>query len=203
MDASEATLSTQPSLLLRIRDPQDSAAWQRFVEIYTPFIYNACKSKGLQAADAADVTQDVMHAVSQAIGRFQYDPARGAFRNWLFTVTRSRLNDFFRRRQRHPAGSGESQVQELLQSQPDPDAEEDLWQKAWKQHLLDYAAGIARAEFEPATWTAFWSTTIENRPVKEVAEELGLSTGAVYIARSRVLARLRKVVEEIDERAVE
>lgn len=195
------TLTTQPSLLLRIRDPRDAQAWARFVELYTPFLFGVCKQQGLQSADASDVTQEVMRTVASAIPRFRYDPDRGAFRNWLFTVARSRINDFFRARQRQPVGTGESAVHELLEEQPDESGEDD-WEQSWRQHVLSWAAERVRGEFEPATWRAFWATAVEGRAVKDVAAELGLSAGAVYIARSRVTARLRGVVEEADEHAV-
>ena len=197
------TLTTQPSLLLRIRDPRDAQAWARFVELYTPFLYGVCKQQGLQAADAADVTQEVMRTLASAIPRFRYDPGRGAFRNWLFTVARSRINDFFRARRRQPVGTGESAVHELLEGQPDGAAGDDDWEQSWRQHVLAWAAERVRAEFEPGTWRAFWATAVEGRAVREVAAELGLSAGAVYIARSRVTARLRSVVEEADEYAVQ
>ena len=196
------TLTTQPSLLLRIRDPRDAQAWGRFVELYTPFLFSVCKQQGLQSADAADVTQEVMRTVAAAIPRFRYDPDRGAFRNWLFTVARSRVNDLFRARRRQPVGTGESAVRDLLEEQADP-AEAQDWERSWREHVLGSAAERVRGEFEPATWRAFWATAVEGRAVKDVAAELGLSAGAVYIARSRVTARLRRVVEETDEHAVE
>jgi RNA polymerase sigma factor (sigma-70 family) len=195
------TLTTRPSLLLRIRDPHDARAWAHFVNVYTPFIYGICKKQGLQPADAADVAQEVMRTVASSIQRFRYDPDRGAFRNWLFSVARSRINDLYRARRRQPVGTGDSDVHDLLEEEPDPRGLEDL-EHSWRQHLLGWAAAQVRGEFEPATWRAFWATAVENRPVKEVAAELGLSAGAVYIARSRVTARLRRVVEETDEHAV-
>lgn len=195
------SLTTRPSLLMRIRDPQDGRAWERFIDVYTPFIYGICKKRGLQPADAADVTQEVMRTVTSTIERFRYDPDRGAFRNWLFSVARSRINDLYRARQRQPVGSGDTDVHDLLEAEPDPRGIQDL-ERSWREHLLGWAAGRVRGEFEPATWRAFWATAVENRPVKEVAAELELSAGAVYIARSRVTARLRRVVEETDEHAV-
>jgi RNA polymerase sigma factor (sigma-70 family) len=198
----DACPETQPSLLIRIRDPQDSAAWGRFVDVYTPFIYGVFKRRGLQSADAADVAQDVMRTVASAISRFQYDPDRGSFRGWLFSVARARLNDHYRARQRQPQGSGETAVQELLDAQPGQSDERE-WEQSWRQHLLDWAAQRVQDQFEPATWKAFWATAVEGRPVGQVARELGLSPGAVYIARSRVMARLRKAVEEIDADAVQ
>src|SRR5688500_10388226 len=95
-----AQLETQPSLLVRIRRPQDAAAWQQFVELYAPLVYGFLRKQGLQDADAADVAQDVLRTVAQRIGELEYDRSRGSFRGWLFTVVHSRLADFRRRAHR-------------------------------------------------------------------------------------------------------
>jgi RNA polymerase sigma-70 factor (ECF subfamily) len=187
-------------LLIRVRDQADQTAWERFAEVYTPFIYNVCKKRGLQDADASDVAQEVMQTVASAISRFEYDQKKGSFRSWLFSVTRARITDFHRKQQRQPAVSGGTVVQELLAAQPD--AEENAWEHSWQQHLLEWASERVKSEFEPSTWKAFWATAVHGQGVEEVARELKLSSGAVYIARSRVLARLRRAVEEVDEQAV-
>ena len=107
---------TRASLLLRVRDAKDEAAWVQFVQIYTPLIYGYCRSRGLQESDAADVTQEVMRAVARAIARFEYDPQRGKFRNWLLTVVQSKLHNFLAQQQRQPALAGETTLQ-LAQDQ--------------------------------------------------------------------------------------
>ena len=201
--AVDDSLATRPSLLMRVRDAADDAAWGRFVDAYTPLVYNFCRKRGLQAADAADVAQDVMKAVAAALPRFDYEPRRGRFRDWLFRVTRSKLSNFHRVRQRHPVGSGETDVHELLQEQPDlgaaDPAEAEGWQQSWRQQTFDWAVKVIRDEFQAATWKAFWETAVEGRAVKEVGDELGMSAGAVYIARSRVLSRLREAVGQVDD----
>ena len=201
--AADDSLLTRPSLLLRVRDAGDQAAWNHFVEAYTPLIYHFCRKRGLQAADAADVAQDVMRVVASSLPRFVYEPQRGRFRDWLFRVTRSKLSNFYRVRQRHPVGSGETGVHELLSEQADPGAadpaEADCWQQSWREQTFDWAVNVIRDEFQAATWKAFWETAVRGRPVKEVGDELGMSAGAVYIARSRVLARLREAVRQVDD----
>jgi len=201
--AAEDSLPTRPSLLVRVRDAGDHAAWGRFVEVYTPLVYSFCRKRGLQAADAADVAQDVMKAVAASLPRFVYEPQRGRFRDWLFRVTRSKLSNFHHSRQRHPIGTGETGVHALLSEQPDPSpadpGEAENWQQAWRQQTFDWAVGVIRDEFQAGTWKAFWETAVEGRAVKEVGEELGMSVGAVYIARSRVLARLRDAVGQVDD----
>src|ERR1700693_5395388 len=82
---------TRASLLVRLRDPCDGGAWAEFVHLYAPLVYGYLRKQGLQDADAADLAQDVLVAVAGAVGRLDYDPRRGTFRNWLFTVVRRKL----------------------------------------------------------------------------------------------------------------
>ena len=196
--AVEESLVTRPTLLVHMRDKSDHVAGGRFVDAYTPMVFGFCRKRGLQPADAADVAQDVMRAVAAALPNFRYEPERGRFRDWLYKVTRSKLNSFARARNRQPVGSGETAVHEVLAAQPDGD-EQDLWEQSWKRHIFDWAAGVVREQCEPTTWQAFWATAVEGRPSKEVAQELGMSTGAVYIARCRVLAKLREVAGQVDD----
>jgi RNA polymerase sigma factor (sigma-70 family) len=146
-----------------------------------------------------DVTQDVMAAVSRAVRNFEYDPRRGGFRNWLFTATRNQLGAFFEQKaRRRDEGTGRTSIQEMLRQQPD-DAEEQEWDREYRQHLFEWAARQVRAEFEGATWKAFVLVAVEGRPAAEAAEALGLSPNAVYVAKSRVLSRLRDLVHSVAE----
>src|SRR5258707_2128365 len=85
---------TRASLLLRLRDPQDEAAWRQFIDLYAPLVYGYARKQGLQDADAADLSQEVLGAVAGGVGRLEYDPQRGAFRNWLFTVVPRKLSNW-------------------------------------------------------------------------------------------------------------
>src|SRR5205807_4075476 len=102
---------THPSLLLRIRDAGDRQAWVEFVEVYAPLVYGFARKHGLQDADAADLTQDVLQAVSGGIRRLDYDPRRGTFRGWLFTVVRNKLCNFLAARDRPGRGTGDTDAQ--------------------------------------------------------------------------------------------
>src|SRR2546421_11891451 len=99
---------TRASLLIRIRDSEDKDAWRQFVALYAPLIHGLARRRGLQDADAADLTQEVLRSVTAAIPGLDYDPARGSFRGWLFTVTRRRIHDFLDGRARCEQGSGDS-----------------------------------------------------------------------------------------------
>ncbi len=186
--------STRPSLLVRVRDAADREAWLQFVEIYAPLVYQFARQRGLQDADAADLTQDVLQAVSGAMARLVYDPRRGTFRGWLFTVARNKLHTFLARQKRHAA------TQELSEEHPAPDADEAaLWEREYEQRLFDWAAAQVRPGFQESTWRAFWQTAVEGRSPTDVAGQLGLSVGAVYIAKSRVLARLKEQIQRLQE----
>jgi RNA polymerase sigma-70 factor (ECF subfamily) len=186
--------ATRPSLLVRLRDARDSDAWREFVELYAPLVYRYGRCHRLQDADAADLTQDVLRAVSVALQRQDYHKEGGSFRGWLFTLAHHKLCDLLTRQRRQAEGSGDSGTQELLAQLPAP--EEDLWNQQYEQRLLAWAAEKARPEFTEATWQAFWLTAVEGQSATQVAQGLGLSVGAVYIAKSRVQARLKKLVGE-------
>ncbi len=193
--------TTRVSLLLRIRDADDAQAWTQFAEIYAPLIHRFAKKNGLQDADASDLAQEVMGAVAKSIGRFDYDPKVGRFRSWLFTVARNRLNTQLGKQSRQPRGSGDTGVHQALASQPQNDSElERVWDEEYEQRLFQWAAEKVQDQFTDNTWQAFWQTGVENRPAVDVAKELQLSVGAVYIAKSRVLARLKEVIEQVDDR---
>jgi RNA polymerase sigma-70 factor (ECF subfamily) len=167
------------------------------VEIYAPVVYEMARRRGLQDADAADLTQEVLRSVSGAIGRFHYDQRRGSFRGWLFTVTRNALTTFFETQRRVPRGSGDSSVQAWLEQQPGPDEESAVWDREYDRRLLAYATEQIRVLFEEVTWQAFWQTAVEGKGAKEVAKALGMTVGAVYIAKSRVLSRIKDQVGQL------
>src|SRR2546421_5874988 len=120
--------TTRPSLLIRIRDAGDREAWQQFVALYAPLIYGLARHRGLQDADAADVTQEVLRAVANAAPGFDFDPERGSFRGWLYTVTCHKIHDFRDSRMNRERGSGDSVTHRLLDDHPAPDDEVDRWE---------------------------------------------------------------------------
>jgi RNA polymerase sigma-70 factor (ECF subfamily) len=191
---------TRRSLIVKLRDPADTTAWREFVAIYEPLIYRLARRKGLQDADAHDLGQEVFRAVAGAVNR--WDPARGSFRGWLSRIARNLLINFVTRRRFQPRGSGATSVQELLEAQPavDPSATA-LFEAEYRIQVFRWAAEEVRGQLAPTTWQAFWQTAVEGRPPDEVAVELRLSVGAVYVARSRVLARLRRRIAQLGDEA--
>jgi len=189
--------TTRPSLLVRLRDAQDREAWARFVDLYGPLVYRFARQRGLQDADAADVTQTVMLQVARAMVGFVYDPQRGTFRGWLFTIAANQVRKHQGRAPFAGVGSGTDSAQRLLEAQSAP-AEEgrDLWEAAWERQVLAWAADQVRSACDERTWQAFWQTAVAGRSGMEVADELGMNVPAVYLAKSRIMARLKKVIKE-------
>lgn len=195
----DATPSTRPSLLVRLRNPQDERAWAEFTAIYSPLIYRLARRKGLQDADAADLVQEVLRAVASAIDRWDPDPARGPFRNWLFRIARNLMINFLTSQHRHPQGQGGEDFLSLLEAQTSASQEDSAqFDLEYKRQLFRWAANRIRGEFQETTWSAFWKTWVEGKKAKDVTEELKMSPGAVYMARSRVVARLRQVIEGVE-----
>jgi RNA polymerase sigma-70 factor (ECF subfamily) len=191
--------ATRASLLVRLRDPRDEDAWKEFVDLYVPVIYGFARKQGLQDADAVDLAQEVICAVSGSVGRLDYDPRRGAFRNWLFTVVRRKLANWRRAHKHDPRGGGEPQTQYLLEQCPAPDIAQAEWDAEWEQRLFAWACEQVRRDVSAASWQAFWKTAVDGQPIKEVAGGLGLSVAAVYLARSRIVARLKELVRSAQE----
>ena len=190
--------ATRASLLVRIRDHADAAAWVRFVDIYGPLIYGFVRKRGLQDADAVDLVQEVLRSVAGAISRLEYDPRRGSFRGWLFTIVNNRLRNDLKVKRRRESGSGDSVVAEQLTEEPAPDEWEAQWDVEHQQRMLAWASEKVQAEVEPRTWQAFRLSAVEGRSGRDVAQELEMSVAAVYLAKSRVMARLKQLVREAE-----
>ena len=191
--------ATRLSLLVRLRDPRDGQAWAEFVTIYTPLIDRVARASGLQAADAADLAQDVFRAVAGAIDRYDIDPTRGSFRGWLFKIARNLIINLLAARRIQPKATGDSDVQEMLERVPAPDAVAAAsFDLEYRRRIFLWAADQVQAEFRPSTWQAFWLTAVEGLEPLAAAQACGISVGAVYIARSRVMARLKSVIEQTE-----
>jgi RNA polymerase sigma-70 factor (ECF subfamily) len=186
--------ATRASLLVRLRDPRDGGAWSQFVDLYAPLVFGYARKQGLQDADAADLAQEVLLAVAGAIGRLEYDPARGAFRNWLFTIVRHKLARWWTIQTGASRASGDTATHDLLDQYPAPQAEDAAWRAEWEDRLFAWASEQVRREVQDSTWQAFWKTAIEGQSGKQTATALGLSVTAVYNARSRVRARLMQLI---------
>jgi RNA polymerase sigma factor (sigma-70 family) len=191
------SLLTRHSLLLRVRNLHDQEAWAEFVDIYGPVIHAFARKCGLQDADAADLTQIVLQAIMKEIQRLDYAALRAPFRAWLFGVVRNQVSKYLRKR-RGIQGTGDTGMQDLLEQQRGrEDAATAVWDCEYERQLFHYAAAQVQGSFEESSWLAFWRTAVEGKSAKDTAAELGLSVGAIYTAKSRVLHQIRKHIQEL------
>jgi RNA polymerase sigma-70 factor (ECF subfamily) len=186
--------STSRSLIAdaRLADP---AAWERLVRLYAPLVASWCRRWGVAGQDVVDVMQDVFSAVAHHLHRFRKDRPADTFRGWLATITRNKIRDHLRRRAEEPNAAGGSAASHRMSEVLDPHAESDEPLPADElllDDLLRTALDSIRGEFHEQTWKAFWGVVVDGRATADVAADLGMKPGAVRVAKSRVLLRLRR-----------
>jgi RNA polymerase sigma-70 factor (ECF subfamily) len=176
-------------------------AWERLVNLYAPLVLHWCRGGGLQDQDVADIFQEVFQAVVAHVGSFRKERDGDTFRGWLRRITQNKVRDHYRRLGREPRGAGGSSARERLGQLPAPlPTDDDLTPRDdVERGLFARALDQIRAEFEERTWSAFWRTAVEGRAAKDVADELSMSPGAVRVAKSRVLHRLRAELGDLME----
>jgi RNA polymerase sigma-70 factor (ECF subfamily) len=189
--------STRQSLLIRLRDPADERAWAEFTEIYGPLVHRLARRRGLQEVDAQDLVQDLFGCVARAIDRYDPDPARGSFRGWLSRIARNLILNLLAAQRRRPQATGDSDVQRLLDAQPDPTSKDSIvFDAERRRQLVMWAAERIRGEFTETAWQAFWQTGVEGRRPQDVAVALGMRVGSVYQYKSRAVVRIRREIEQ-------
>lgn len=193
-------VTTSRSLLERIK-ADDAEAWDRLVALYAPLVMRWCRGWGLREQDAADIFQEVFQAVASHIGGFRKERVGDTFRGWLRTIARNKVHDLFRRRAHEPEGVGGTDAQTRLAELPAPVPGEDSSRadEEGDSGLVARALELIRPEFAERTWQAFWRTAVEGRSAPEAAAELSMSAGAVRVAKSRVLQRLREELGDLIE----
>ena len=189
---------TPRSLLERVK-ADDAASWDRLVRLYAPLVFHWCRRWELQEQDAADIFQEVFQAVATHIAGFRKEKAGDTFRGWLRTITRNKVHDHFRRLGREPGGVGGTDAQRRLAQVPAPPEPDDggAAEVEAERGLFRRALELIRGEFEERTWRAFWRTAVDGQAPKDVGPELGMSPGAVRVAKSRVLQRLREELGDL------
>jgi RNA polymerase sigma-70 factor (ECF subfamily) len=196
-DVPQPSSGTSGSLLERVK-AGDPAAWERLISLYAPLVYNWSRNWDLQNQDIADICQEVFLSVVGHIATFRKEKKGDTFRGWLRTILRNKVHDHFRRLGQQGQGVGGTDAQRRFAQFSMPQSEEesrvaDVEERALFHRALD----LIRAEFEQRTWQAFWQTAIDGRAPKDVAADLGMSPGAVRVAKSRVLHRLREELGDV------
>ncbi len=181
---------TRTTLLLRLRDGNDQTAWRTFDQIYRPLLVGYARTRGVDANDAEDLAQECVQAVLDRIGEYEH---LGSFKSWLRAIAENKIRDRFRARKREvQAESGV--LTGLADAQETP---EQVWERQWWSAHLRHCSEQVRHEVAPSTYSAFVEYAIEGRPPGVVAEKLGLSVNQVYVAKHRVLDRLRGIMMEL------
>jgi RNA polymerase sigma-70 factor (ECF subfamily) len=197
---AQPSSATSRSLLARVQ-ADEAEAWERLVHLYAPLVLHWCRHSGLQDQDVADIFQEVFQAVVVYVGGFRKERQTDTFRGWLRRITQNKVRDHFRRLGREAAGAGGSSAQRRFAQFPAPPAAEGACpaEADSERGLFARALELVRGEFEERTWQAFWRTAVEGAAAREVAGELSMSPGAVRVAKSRVLHRLRQELGDLLE----
>ena len=202
-------IPTRHSLISRLKDWDDQESWKEFFDTYWKLLYSVALKSGLSDAEAQDVVQDTIVAVAKKMPEFHYDPALGSFKSWLLTITRRRIIDHLRKRQRQPqrherrpdATEGRTGTMDKI---PDPAGDQfgNIWEEEWKDSL--YAAAVKRVkqQVEAKQFQMFDCYAVKGWPVEKVAGLLGVSVGAIYTAKSRITALIKEEIGRLEARMV-
>lgn len=182
---------TPATLLHRLCGHPATGDWERFVRLFTPLLRRWAGRFGVNDGAAEDLLQDVFLLLIRKLPDLQYDPER-SFRAWLWTVFRRAALAWLKRQPR-PRTSLE-QLEELAS----PDSIVEATEAEYRRYLLGRITEIVQADFPGTTWDIFQLVALQGRPAAEVAVEFGVTVNAVYLARSRVMARLRLELVGLD-----
>ena len=187
---------TRHSLIVRLKDSRNDLAWTEFVCAYEPFLTRLVGKQGTPERHVADVTQQLLIAIAKSVDGWKSDGKSASFRRWLGCVARNVVIKFMVRERKQITGQGGSDFLTALEATVDPSTDAELIRQ-YEQELTLWAAERVRLEFRESSWRAFWETEVVGRSIAEVATELRVSVGSVYMSRSRIFARIRVVIEEV------
>lgn len=188
---------TRASLILRLQDADDVAAWDEFAELYTPAVVRVAVRLGLQSADAENVAQEVLLRVARSVSQWLSRDDRGSFRAWLLRIAKNETVNLLTRKATRPfvqfEASADGRVEELVDQQIT--SELDL---EYEREVFLLAAERVREMVAEKTWQAFWLTQIEELSVEEAAKQLGVRPGHIYFGRCRVMNRLKQIIQQYE-----
>jgi RNA polymerase sigma-70 factor (ECF subfamily) len=180
---------TSLTLLDRLREPNQPEAWEQFVRLYTPLLLVWARRQGFQETDAEDVVQEVLVKLVRELPQYQRGEGQ-SFRGWLFRMTVNQCRDFRRRKGTRPLPAAEG-----LSEISDETLVAELEEAEYRRLLVHRGLELIRTDFQETTWTAFTRLMVEGRSAADVAAELSITENAVYLARHRVLSRLRQEID--------
>jgi RNA polymerase sigma-70 factor (ECF subfamily) len=184
---------TSVTLLERVKG-REPEAWQRLIRLYGPLVFQWCRRWELSPEDAADVSQEVFQSLASHIATFEHGGPNHSFRAWLWTITRNKINDHFRKEKNEPRAAGGTDAQLRLLAVPEQLPDDDA-SAAATTDLVHRALELIHGEFEERTWQMFWRSAVAGQLPRDIAKEMGVSPDAVRMAKSRILRRLREELE--------
>ncbi|MBL8892375.1 MAG: RNA polymerase sigma factor [Planctomycetaceae bacterium] len=187
---------TRASLILRLQDAGDMAAWNEFATIYSPTIYRVAIARGFQPADAENLVQEVLASVARSVTQWLNRAERGGFRRWLLTIARNELIDMLTRRATRPLGQDGETAEQFLAAVPAPSELSGAIELEYQRAVFQWAADQVRHVVEEVNWKAFWMTSVEGLSVEQAAAELEIQPGQIYCSRSRIMAKIKKLVQQ-------
>lgn len=190
---------TRASLILRLQDAADVVAWEEFVQVYSPVVYRVAITRGFQTADAENIVQEVLLAVAKSMTGWLERTDRGSFRAWLLRIARNEAYDLINSRSTRPLGADGPEAERMLAELPDVSEVSSNLDLEYERSVFRWAADQVRDSVAEHTWRAFWLTQIEERSIQETSGMLGVREGAVYVARSRVMTRIKMLVTQYEE----
>jgi RNA polymerase sigma factor (sigma-70 family) len=184
---------TRVTLLARLENPQDKDAWDEFVALYGPSIFNFARRRLPQEEDAADVMQEVLSAV--LLGH--YERPKGRFQKWLLTILLNKIRNFHAARARRPEIVGDAGM--ALHVEDAPDEVEEEWETERRRHLFHAAASRVRQRANPTHWNVFVRTALDNQTGQQVTRALNVSVTNVYAIKSRLLKEIKEEIDRLEE----
>jgi RNA polymerase sigma-70 factor, ECF subfamily len=188
MDESIHTITS--TLLSRVRS-RDAAAWERLVDLYSPLVYHWCLRKGLSRSDSEDVGQEVFLAVARGLATYKHE----SFRGWLRTITDRKIIDFWKKHGKQPRGQGGPEFQQRMNEVAAPDSSQESEREERQIMRLSLLEAISN-EFSEQDLRAFRRLIVDEKSPAEVAEEMKITRNQVYLAKSRILRRLRETAQD-------
>ncbi len=194
-------LATRSTLLNRMKNDGDQEGWVDFFNTYWKLIYSVAKKVGLSDADAQDVVQETILTVHRKIKEFDYDRNKGSFKGWLKVITRSRINDHFRKQSRRPDKPNQHINDEDKsgpdETIPDPDGFEleRIWDQEWQSHRASIALERVKQQVSPKQFQIFDCYVLKEWSVEDIKRKLDYSSGQIYMAKYRVGKLLKQELE--------
>lgn len=208
-------LPTRQSLLSRLKDWRDEDSWKTFFETYWKLIYHAAVRAGLSDTEAQDVVQETVIRVSKSMKNFKYRQENGSFKAWLLRLTRWRINDQFKKRQKSvvPMGdvgdsAGELEDELAAMSAGEMGKElmdrvsEESWDTEWESNLLEAALGRVKRRVDPRHYQVFHLIVLKEEPVADVSRALKIGRAKIYVIKHRLSNLLKKEIEYLRTKPV-